>query len=277
METLHGVETYIAGGAPPGIETSGSTIIFYTDAFGLKLVNNKLLADAYAIGTHCRVLVPDIIPGGPMDPAVMPIMDRVMTPVGLFNVPGQLARAWSLVRALSYFVPFFWRAFPSYKASYAPCLAYARKVRAGLPAGAKMGVAGFCWGGHQSLKLCTESAAEGGGGEQGLVDAQFCAHPSGLKMPDDVVQPVLRFKTPVAVAHAQEDFQLPTKKVEEAEALLRQEAGDGQGENGFYYQIRIYEGVQHGFAVRAKPGDEKEASGADEATVQAIEWFKRWL
>ena len=88
---------------------------------------------------------------------------------------------------------------------------------------------------------------------------------------------VLKFKTAVAIAHADKDFGLPTKSINEAEAVLRQKAGPGDGENGFHYQIKTYPGVGHGFAVRAMPGSEKEASGADEAKAQAVEWFKRWL
>ena len=273
ITTIHGVETYVAG--TPSTTTSSSTIIYYTDAFGLSLVNNKLLADAYASATGFRVLVPDIIPGGPMSPAVMPIMDQVMAPVSLFNIWGQLSRAVSFFRALTYFGPFFIRAFPSSNACFLPCLEYARKVKAELPPGAKLGVAGFCWGGYQSINLCAQPTVEGG--SEKLIDAQFCAHPSGLNAPNDIVNAVTKFKSAVSIAHANVDFALPTPKIEEAEAILRQQAGHGDGENGFNYQIKIYEGVGHGFAVRAKPGDSKEADGADEAKAQAIAWFKKWL
>jgi dienelactone hydrolase len=176
---------------------------------------------------------------------------------------------------MTYVVPFFYNAFPSYPSCLKPCIEYARKVKAELPPGAKLGVAGFCWGGYQSINLCSQPAVEGG--SERLVDAQFCAHPSGLKVPDDIVNAVTKFKSAVAIAHAKDDYTLPTKKIEELEAVLRQKVGRGDGENGFNYQITIYEGVGHGFALRAAPGKEKEADGADEAKAQAIEWFKRWL
>jgi dienelactone hydrolase len=273
ITTLHGVETYIAG--TPSTNTSPSTIIYFADAFGLSLVNNKLLADAYASATGFRVLVPNIIPGGPMSPDFMPIMDQVMAPVALTNVWGQVSRIFNFVRAMTYAVPFFYNAFPSYPSCRKACNEYARKVKAELPPGAKLGVAGFCWGGYHSLNLCALPAVEGG--SERLVDAQFCAHPSGLKAPDDIVNAVIKFKSAVAVAHAKDDYALPTKKIEETEAILRQKAGRGDGENGFNYQIKIYEGVGHGFAVRAAPGNPKEADGADEAKAQAIAWFKKWL
>lgn len=273
MSTIHGVSTYVAG--TPSTATSTSTIIYFTDAFGLALENNKLLADAYALATGFRVLVPDIIPGGPMSPDLLDLMDRVKEPVPLFNVWGQLTRITSFFQILGHAVPFLYRAYPSNKTSFEPCLDYARKVKAELPPGAKLGVAGFCWGGYQSINLCAQPAVVGG--DERLIDAQFCAHPSGLKVPTDIVNAVTTFKSAVAVAHAQNDKPLPTAKIEETEALLRQKVGTGEGENGFNYQIKIYEGVDHGFAVRAKPGSEVEANAADEAKAQAIEWFKKWL
>jgi dienelactone hydrolase len=270
---LYGAPTYVAGTSTS--QTSQSTIIFLTDAFGLKLVNNKLLADAYALATGCRVLVPDIIPGGPMSPDVLPLMDSVITPVPLFNLWGQAMRVWSLLAAMPHVIPFFWRAFPSYPASFKPCLEYARKVKADLPKDAKLGVAGFCWGGNQSINLCSQPAVEGG--SERLIDAQFCAHPSKLDLPNAVVEAVRKFKTPVAIAHADNDMALPTKDMEATEAALRQAVGEGDGNDGYYYEVKTYKEVGHGFAVRAMPGSEKEAQGADEAKEQAIEWFKKWL
>ncbi|PSN68844.1 alpha/beta-hydrolase [Corynespora cassiicola Philippines] len=272
--TLHGVSTYIAG--PPDFQPkSASTIIYFTDAFGPTFLNNKLLADAYASGTGLSVLVPDLIPGGAISADALELMDGAGASVSLFDIPGQLWRAWSVARVLSHFAPFLWRAYPSYRTCTQPCVEFARKVRAEMPEGAKLGVAGFCWGGYQALALSAMAAVDGG--EDRLVDAEFCAHPSALDCPKDIVDAVVKFKTPVSIAHAREDMALKTQAVEDSEAILRQKVGNGEGEGGYYYQIKIYEGVGHGFAVRAKPGSNVEADAADEAKAQAVEWFKRWL
>ena len=55
IETIHGIKTYVAGGSDAS--RSKSTIIYFPDAFSLKLVNNKLLADKYASATGCKVIV----------------------------------------------------------------------------------------------------------------------------------------------------------------------------------------------------------------------------
>lgn len=271
IESLYGHQTYVAAPAP----TSASTIIFITDIFGLDLVNNKLLADDYAAATGFRVLVPDIIPGGPLTPDVLEWFDVVFAPTPFFNVKRQLSRAFNLARGLAYGIPFFYRAFPSKKVCFDPCLAYARRVKADLPEGAKLGIAGFCWGGYQSINMCAHPSIEGG--NEPLVDAQFCAHPSGLNAPDDIINGVMKYKTPFSIAQGTEDSVLKQPKLEEAAALLRQKAGPGKGQNGYNYQIKYYEGAGHGFSVRATPGNEAEARGADEAKEQAIDWFKKWL
>ncbi|KAF1978117.1 alpha/beta-hydrolase [Bimuria novae-zelandiae CBS 107.79] len=87
MENLHGLPTYVA--TPQGGSASTSTILYLTDAMGLDLVNNKVLADAYASATGLRVLVPDIIPGGPMPASVLDTMDTIMKPVALFDIYDQ--------------------------------------------------------------------------------------------------------------------------------------------------------------------------------------------
>lgn len=210
-----------------------------------------------------------------MSPDVMPVMDKVMDKVSLFNVYGQVLRVYHFFRVVSYFAPFMWRAFPGSNASFQPCLEFARKVKSELPAGAKLGVAGFCWGGFQSINLAAQPAVEGGA--ERLVDASFSAHPSGLKAPANIIDAVKTYKTPISIAQAQNDIALPTKKVEEAEAALREMIGRGDGEGGYNYQIKYYDNCAHGFAVRAKPGVKEESEGADAAKVQAVEWFKKFL
>jgi len=175
--------------------------------------------------------------------------------------------------AIRFFVPFLIRAAPP--KALPDTLAYARRVKASLPLGAKLGICGFCWGGYMSTALSAEPAVEGG--SERLIDAQFCAHPSALKAPDMIVDAVTKFKVPYSLAHASLDFNLTDKKVEEIEAILRPKVGNGEGENGVYYDFKIYKDCHHGFAARARPGDKVEQQGADDAAIQAIEWFKRFL
>ena len=77
--------------------------------------------------------------------------------------------------------------------------------------------------------------------------------------------------------HANEDFALPMKQMEETEAAVKQKAGPGEGEDGYHWQIKYYEGVPHGFAVRAREGYDGQIKAEKEACEQAVAWFKKHL
>lgn len=257
-KALYGFNTYIA--SPKLQEGSGSTpakpstIILFTDAFGHLLPNNMLLADAMASKTGFTVLVPDIIPGGGMSPTILPLMDTFTSPDA-----SALSKAWAIGRAMVHVIPFFMRASPQSEKCTVPCTEFARAVRKELPAGAKLGIAGYCWGGYQGLYIARQSS-------ETLVDAVFVAHPAKFEAVHAVE--AVQKGVKVSFAHAAEDMSLPIAKIEEAKRNL-------DGNEAF--DLRVYEGCVHGFAVRATPGKEKEAQAADEALDQATTWFEKWL
>ncbi|KAJ4381277.1 hypothetical protein N0V86_003626 [Didymella sp. IMI 355093] len=250
-EQLHGYKTYIA---KPGSTTSKSNIILYTDAFGHQLPNNLLIADALSQQLAATVLVPDIIPGGPMSPAILPLMDTFTSPTSSY-----VSKALAMARAMVYVIPFFARAAPQKPASTVPCEQFARAVRQDAGEEAKLGLVGYCWGGFQALHLAGLRGAK-------LADAVFIAHPA--KYEPQHVRLAVENGVPVSFAHAALDMSLPTAKIDETRTLM-------DGKEGF--ELSVYEGCVHGFAVRATPGKEKEAEAADQALQQAVTWFKRWL
>ncbi|CZR70124.1 uncharacterized protein PAC_20025 [Phialocephala subalpina] len=266
-ETLHGVLTYIAGSASTQ-NASKSTIIFITDAFGFNLVNSKLLADYYAEKTGFRVVVPDIIPGGGVPLSTLKLMEAVTSPVSWWNISGHIWRVVSLIRMLTVVIPFGLRT----RGVFPKVLAYARGIKAELPAGGKLGAAGFCWGGLQSTKLSQEPAVEGG--SFSLIDAHFTAHPAGLKESGDFVEGVRKFNVPFSMAIGDQDFVLSKDAVANIEANLRKEFA---GNHEQHYEVRIYPNCGHGFAVRADPNKTVENEAAGKAADQAIDWFKRFL
>lgn len=275
IETVHGVRTYIAGGSDP--ERSKSTIIYLPDAFSLKLVNNKLLADKYASSTGCRVLIPDVVLNGGMPPSVLDKMEYLMEPLpgGWWDVGGMLVKIGTVISVLPLAVPFLLFGHP--KNAYPGILAYARAVRAELPAGGKLGVAGFCWGAWSSTKLCTETATaattEGGSGTR-LIDAQFNGHPSYIiETPTMVVDAIKTFKVPYAAAIAEKDFQFNADEAAKCEAQVREATTTTEGD-GYVYEFRIYKGAKHGFCVKSK---EDDMQGYHDAVKQATEWFNKYL
>lgn len=264
-ETIHDVLTYVA--APETGTTSDSKIIFITDVFGFNLVNNKLLADKYAVDTGCLVLMPSVIPGGGAPLSAIELFDSLSTPVGLLDLTGQAKRARAAFRAAAIFAPFAART----RNAFPKLLKFSRDVKASLPADAKLGVAGFCWGGMHSTKLTAEPAEEGG--NISLFDAHFVAHPAGLKVPEDFSTAASKFKVPVSFAVGDLDMVLSKDKVGSIESSLK-EASGGKFVD---FEVKTYSGCKHGFAVRADPKRTIEDEAAMEAAAQAVNWFKRYL
>jgi dienelactone hydrolase len=268
-ETIHGIRTYVSSGSQSVTQSSSRpTIIFITDAFGFNLVNSKLLADYYAAKTGFRVLVPDVMPGGGVPLHSLQLMQTVGAPTKWWDIPGQFWRAVSLVRMLAIFIPFATRI----RRVFPLVLAYTRSVKAELPAGTKLGVAGFCVGEMFTTKLSLESAVDGG--KDGLVDAHFTAHPSGLKGSDEFVQGVRKFNVPFSMAIGDDDMMLSRDAVAQIEARLREELG---ADDDNHFEVEVYPGCGHGFAVRADPQKTVENDAATKAADQAVSWFKRFL
>jgi len=270
METIHGLPTYVAGGSDS--TRSKSAIVYLPDAFSLKLVNNKLLADQYAASTGCRVYIPDIVRNGGMDPGLLPKMEVVMGPLEPWSVGGFLHKIYTTLTLLPAVAPFM--IFGKPMNAYPRILEYARAVKADLPAGGKLGVAGFCWGAWPSTKLCVETAVEGG--SERLIDAQFNGHPSYIvDTPEMVVEAITKFKVPYACAIAAEDFQFNEAAAQKTEAAVREDEGVKTGE-GYVYEFKVYKGCKHGFCVRA---DESSASmeGYRDAVKQAVGWWNKYL
>ncbi|KZM18702.1 hydrolase [Ascochyta rabiei] len=254
-EFLHGYNTYVA--SPSIAAQANSTVILYTDAFGHLLPNNLLLADALAQETGFTVLVPDIIPGGGMSPDILPLMDTFSSPE-----TGMLGKAWALGKAMVHVIPFFVRASPQSEACTRATLGFARAVRGDVDQGAeggKLGLAGYCWGGYQALHVAARQ-------HEVRVDAVFVAHPAKFE-PVHALD-AMEAGVKLSFAHAGQDMALSMAKVEKMKEGL--EGGEG-------FELRVYEGCVHGFAVRATPGKEREADAADKALRQAVGWFGKWL
>jgi dienelactone hydrolase len=43
------------------------------------------------------------------------------------------------------------------------------------------------------------------------------------------------------------------------------------------YQITLYGGVKHGFAVKADLSDKRQKFANEQAFYQAVQWFDEWL
>jgi dienelactone hydrolase len=187
-------------------------------------------------------------------------------------------KIWGISTFAPTFIPFLVTS--SAPKAYADCLRYTRAVKADLPAGGKLGAAGFCWGGYPSTKLCGESAsAEGEGAAKPLLDAAFSAHPSSLDAPKDIVDSLGKYKTPYFCAVAEFDFLFNKGVAEQTEVALRKELGPSGQDKAGPYEFFIHEGAHHGFSVRASPDAPGEVGKVsyETAAAQAVDWFNKYL
>jgi dienelactone hydrolase len=116
----------------------------------------------------------------------------------------------------------------------------------------KVGAVGYCFGGKYVIRHLRP--------DQGKFDASFTAHPSFV---DDAE--VNDLKGPLSIAAAETDAIFPSDKRHHTEDLLKN--------LGFPYQINLYAGVEHGFAVRGDVSDQRKMYAKEAAFLQAVQWF----
>ncbi|KAF2117950.1 dienelactone hydrolase family-domain-containing protein [Lophiotrema nucula] len=119
----------------------------------------------------------------------------------------------------------------------------------------KIGGVGYCFGG----KYVPRFLAEGKG-----LDAGFIAHPSGLETAE--IQAIAH---PITIAAGELDTAFNVTGRHAAESIL-------QTKNATY-QLNLYSGAPHGFAVRPDLSVPRQKYAKETAFFQAVRWFDAWL
>ena len=99
--------------------------------------------------------------------------------------------------------------------------------------------------------------------------AGYCAHPSFVS-PEEVQA----ITAPVSISAAETDQIFPTEKRHETEGILKELCN---GDLKLPYQISLYGGVAHGFAVKADLRDPRAKVAKESAFLQAVAWFDFFL
>jgi len=119
----------------------------------------------------------------------------------------------------------------------------------------KIGAVGYCFGG----KYVARFLASGKG-----LDAGFTAHPSNVEMAEWEA-----ISAPLSIAYAESDNSSPP--------AARHSTEDTLIKKGANYQISLYAGAEHGFAVRTNLTDPRKAFAQESAYFQAVRWFDAWI
>ncbi|KAH8711981.1 dienelactone hydrolase [Phaeosphaeriaceae sp. PMI808] len=269
---IHGVRTYVAkpeaGATPKGI------IVFITDAFGWGFVNNRVLSDHYAKGGFL-VYCPDLMNGHALSPSVLHSMETLLEKASWFTTI--FVKPFLFIKALYHVIPWMLRCKPA--KTEAGVIKYFKALRTSPPPfqtkDLKIGAAGFCWGGKHTVTLAKDdpkhrvtrhSSQTLSSVPEPLIDAAFVAHPTFIKVPDDI-EPI---KIPISWSVGEEDLQMKGPDVQKMKAIL-------ESKKDAEHDVQIIPGAKHGFAIRNHLDDEEEMAAAERAEEQAVSWFSRWL
>lgn len=114
----------------------------------------------------------------------------------------------------------------------------------------KIVAVGYCFGAKYVTRLLAKD-----------IDVGFVAHPSLIELEE-----LANIKAPLAIAAAETDNIFTTEQRHEVEAELKK--------MGATYQINLYGGVEHGFAVRGDMSRRWMKRAKEQAFAMAIEWFQ---
>ncbi|KAI1125587.1 Alpha/Beta hydrolase protein [Nemania abortiva] len=250
---LHGLDTYVA--EPASGNPAKGIIVLIPDIFGWDFVNIRLMADGFAKKKDYRVYAPEFMNGNAAPVSVLNSMSKVMAPKTWYDT---FSKPYHIISLLFSALPAVFlnrpgKTFPVVKS-------FMEKLRQNEAAHLPVAVTGYCWGGKHVVLLAEGLKIDG----KPLIDVGFTAHPSFLKLFDDIE----KMTVPVSFAIGDTDNQVSAEQGVQLEKIVRSKPDGQKGE------YRMYPGYGHGFACRVDVtnGDPK---GAVEAEEQALEWIEK--
>ncbi|CAI7586717.1 unnamed protein product [Penicillium manginii] len=118
----------------------------------------------------------------------------------------------------------------------------------------RIGAVGYCFGAKYAVRFL----------RPGDVDVAYVAHPSFVDADE-----LAGIRGPLSIAAAETDAIFPAAKRHESEGILVK--------TGQAYQINLFSGVEHGFAVRADITKPVVRFAKESAFTQAVVWFNQHL
>jgi len=114
----------------------------------------------------------------------------------------------------------------------------------------RIGTVGYCFGAKYVVRFL----------KKGVTEAGFVAHPSWVTTDE-----LKGIQGPLSIAAAETDGIFPPPKRHETEQILK------DLKHG--YQINLFSGVSHGFAVKGDPSIRDHKFAKEQAFLQAVYWF----
>lgn len=210
-----------------------------------------------------------------MSPSVIPAIDTLLEKASWFTT---IFVKWFLfLKILYHVIPWMLTCSPA--KTEACVIKYFKAFRSSPPSfqtkDLKIGAAGFCWGGKHTVTLAKDdpkhrvtrhSSQTLSSAPEPLIDAAFVAHPTYIKVPDDI-DPI---KIPISWSVGEEDMQMKGPDIKKMKVIL-------ESKKDAEHDVQVIPGAKHGFATRTHPEDKEEMAAAERAEEQAVSWFSQWF
>jgi len=119
----------------------------------------------------------------------------------------------------------------------------------------KIGAVGYCFGAKYVVRFMPKGKG---------IDVGYSAHPSFVEEEE-----LAAISGPFSISAAEIDQMFPAEKRHKSETILI--------ETKQPYQINLFSGVEHGFAVRCDPSIKVQKFAKEKAFLQAVAWFDEHL
>ncbi|EIN09724.1 alpha/beta-hydrolase [Punctularia strigosozonata HHB-11173 SS5] len=238
--------TYVA--KPEQNKNEKAAIVYFYDAFGLRLQNNKLIPDMIAEKTGLTVYVPDLFNGGGIAPDALKMPETAQAA----KAQGTLSKIASTGKLMSAFIPFVMKHRP---AVHFPAAAEFLKVLKIEKGHEKLGAVGYCYGGKFSVHF----------NGTGDLTASVACHPSMLNIDD-----IKAIQKPISFACAESDAQFGDQLRTEAEKTLK-------AKSGLEAEFVLYANTVHGFAARPNLEIDDVRKGFEGALAQTCRFLSKHL
>ncbi|EST05647.1 Dienelactone hydrolase [Kalmanozyma brasiliensis GHG001] len=249
MENINGINCYVATPSNASSDNEKKAIIYFYDAFGLKLQNNKVIPDRIADASGLTVYVPDVFNGGGVAESTLAVAPSTAADMKSASIVTKLKTMAGFALA----TPFFARNLPGSKLPGLRKWIDELKSSKGYT---RIGGVGYCYGGK--LVICLNAS--------GHIDVSVANHPSMITKGD-----IAAIKNPILFNCAEED---PIFSENYAKQVEKEWSDKGDKPK---HKFKYYPNTVHGFAARPNLGDPQVKEAFEKATAEAVEFWKAHL